>query len=73
VPSNGGSIVIDNKGDQIGITLTCVTEPSIDRYNDRIYCINDSQKPENLNIRGLSCGFVKVNKILKIGDKIKLK
>lgn len=72
VPSNGGSIVLDNKGDQIGLTLTCVTEPSIDRYNDRIYCINDSQKPENLNIRGLSCGFVKVNKILKIGDKINL-
>jgi aminomethyltransferase len=72
VPSNGGSIVLDNKGDQIGVTLTCVTEPSIDRYNDRIYCINDSQKPENLNIRGLSCGFVKVNKILKIGDKINL-
>ena len=72
VPSNGGSIVLDNNGDQIGVTLTCVTEPSIDRYNDRICCINDSQKPENLNIRGLSCGFVKVNKIMKIGDKIKL-
>ena len=72
VPSNGGSIVLDNNGKQIGITLTCVTEPSIDRYNDRIYCINDSQKPDDLNIRGLSCGFVKVNKIMKIGDKIKL-
>jgi aminomethyltransferase len=72
VPSNGGSIVLDNNGEQIGVTLTCVTEPSIDRYNDRIYCINDSQKPENLNIRGLSCGFVKVKKIMKLGDKIKL-
>jgi aminomethyltransferase len=72
VPSNGGSIVLDNSAQEIGVTLTCVTEPSIDRYNDRIYCINDNQKPNNLNIKGLSCGFVKVNKTLNIGDKIKL-
>jgi len=71
VPSNT-SIVLDNKNNQIGGVLTCVTEPSIDRLNGRIYCINDNNKPENLQIKGLSCGFVKVKEQLNPGDRIKL-
>lgn len=71
VPSNT-SIVLDSKNDQIGVVLTCVTEPSIDRHSGHICCITDNKKPENLQTKGLSCGFVKVNKKLNTGDRIKL-
>jgi aminomethyltransferase len=60
-------------GEEIGTVLTCATDMAIGRHEGRIYSISSSNKPETLKIKGLSCGFVKVNKQLAPGDVIELK
>ena len=60
-------------GEEIGTVLTCTTDMAIGRHEGRIYSISSSDKPEALKIKGLSCGFVKVNKQLALGDVIELK
>jgi aminomethyltransferase len=59
-------------GEEIGTVLTCTTDMAIGRHENRIYSISSSDKPEALKIKGLSCGFVKVNKQLAPGDVIEL-
>lgn len=65
--------VSDRDGKQIGTVLTCVTDMAIGRYNDKIYSIVSPEKPDQLSIRGLSCGFVKVSRALMIGETVTLK
>jgi len=60
-------------GEEIGTVLTCTTDMAIGRHEGRIYSISSSEKPKALKIKGLSCGFVKVNKQLAPGDVIELK
>jgi glycine cleavage system T protein (aminomethyltransferase) len=60
-------------GEEIGTVLTCATDMAIGRHEGRIYSISSSDKPEALKIKGLSCGFIKVNKQLAPGDVIELK
>ena len=60
-------------GEEIGTVLTCATDMAIGRHEGRIYSISSNDKPEALKIKGLSCGFVKVNKPLEQGDVIELK
>jgi aminomethyltransferase len=59
-------------GEEIGTVLTCATDMAIGRHEDRIYSVSSSDKPEALKIKGLSCGFVKVNRQLAPGDVIAL-
>ena len=40
---------------------TCATDMAIGRHGGRIYSVATPDKPEGLAIRGLSCGFVRVN------------
>ena len=60
-------------GEEIGTVLTCATDMAIGRHEGRIYSIAGRDKPEGLKIKGLSCGFVKVNRQLAVGDVIELK
>jgi aminomethyltransferase len=60
-------------GEKIGKVLTCATDMAIGRYEGRIYSISSDDKPEALKIKGLSCGFVMVNKQLETGHVIELK
>lgn len=62
-----------SEGEEIGTVLTCATDMAIGRHEGRIYSISSSDKPDTLKIKGLSCGFVKVNKQLVSGDVIQLK
>lgn len=73
VPSGGKALVLDKNNNEIGTVLTCVTEPSIDRYNHKIYTITSPDKPEDLQIKGLSSGFIKVNRKLDLNDRVYLK
>ncbi len=56
------SQVIDSKGNIVGKVLTCVTDMGITWHNDKIISINSQNIPEGLKIKGLSCGFVMVDK-----------
>ncbi len=58
--------VIDSKGNIIGKVLTCVTDMGITWHNGKIVSINTQNLPEGLKIKGLSCGFVMVNKEFEI-------
>ncbi|GBC63366.1 glycine cleavage system protein T [Desulfonema ishimotonii] len=65
--------VLDTDGNEIGTVLTCATDMALGRHESRIYSVVSPDQPEGLKIKGLSCGFVKVNKQLAPGDVITLK
>ena len=67
------AVVLDVEGNEIGTVLTCVSDMAIGMYEGRIYSIGSFDKPEGFKPRGLSCGYVKVNKKLMVGQKITLK
>ncbi len=64
--------VVVSDGEEIGKVLTCTTDMAIGRHDNRIYSISSSDKPETMKIKGLCCGFIKVNKQLSPGDSIEL-
>ncbi|MEE4356397.1 MAG: aminomethyltransferase family protein [Desulfococcaceae bacterium] len=65
--------VADENGEEIGTVLTCATDMAIGRQGGRIYSIASPDKPEGFTPGGLGCGFVKVNKEMKTGDKVELR
>ncbi|MBW1615866.1 MAG: aminomethyl transferase family protein [Deltaproteobacteria bacterium] len=66
------SKVYDANQEKIGTVLTCATDIAIDRNEDKIFCITSKNISEKKTPKGLSCGFVKVNRKLNCGDKILL-
>lgn len=67
------AVVRDLQGRQIGTVLTCATDMAIGRHGGRIYSVASPDKPEGLAIKGLCCGFVKVETNLAPGTVIELK
>jgi aminomethyltransferase len=69
------SYVADETGARVGIILTCATDMAIDRVDGKIVSIatpTDDGKPDGFAPRGLSCGFVKVDRQFKPGDIVLL-
>ncbi len=69
------SYVADENGEKIGIILTCATDMAIGRVDGNIVSVATSVadgKPEGFVPKGLSCGFVKVNRKLNSGDIVLL-
>jgi aminomethyltransferase len=64
--------VRDLEGNEIGTVLTCATDMAIGRDGGRIYSVATPDKPANLQIKGLSCGFIKVTKNLPVGTVVQL-
>lgn len=65
------SYVADEAGNILGVILTCATDMAIGRVGDKIISIASKQgKPEDFVPRGLSCGFIKVDRRLKSGDVV---
>ncbi len=65
--------VMDEAGENIGTILTCATDMAIDRVDGEIVSIAtsvDDGRPEDFSPKGLSCGFVKVEKQLTPGSKV---
>lgn len=73
VVPNEETEVLDETGKPIGTILTCATDMAIDRFDGDIVSMASENVPGDMKFRGLSCGFVKVNRPLKAGDKIYLK
>jgi aminomethyltransferase len=69
------SYVADVNGARVGIILTCATDMAIGRVDEKIVSIATSienGKPEEFAPRGLSCGFIKVDRQFKPGDIVVL-
>lgn len=69
------TVVTDVEGQVIGKVLTCTTDMAIGRVDDKIYSIatpREDGRPEGFSPRGLSCGFVLVNRRLAYGDIVTL-
>ena len=67
------SYVTDQAGERIGIILTCATDMALGRLDDQIYSIGSgNDTPDGFTPRGLSCGFVKVNREMKAGSIVLL-
>jgi len=65
--------IMDEKGLLEGTVLTCATDMGIGRHQGKIVSICSDHLPEDLKIRGISCGFVRVSKKLEPGAKLTLK
>ncbi|MBT6339073.1 MAG: aminomethyl transferase family protein [Desulfobacula sp.] len=65
--------VIDETNNVIGKVLTCATDMGITRYKGDIVSINSKNLPQDLKIKGISCGFVMVTKKLEPARILTLK
>jgi aminomethyltransferase len=64
--------VLDENHENIGKVLTCATDMGTSIQDQKIISINTPDLPEDLKIRGISCGFVMVSKQLDPGRKLTL-
>lgn len=63
-----GKVFYQNK--VIGEVLSCVTEPSLTRDNGKVLSVRSKKTVDDKKIKGLSAGFVKINKKLIYGDSV---
>ncbi len=64
------SRVIDADGQTIGTVLTCATDMGIGRHDGNIFSVASPNKPDGFKVKGLCCGFVKVNRKLSVGQHV---
>lgn len=64
--------VITAQGEDIGSILTCATDMGIFWHENKIVSINTPNLPPDVKIKGLACGFVKVNQSLDMGTRLTL-
>jgi aminomethyltransferase len=75
IPVGEASEVQDSSGTRIGRILTCTTDMAIGRVEDQIVSIatpTSSGRPESFQARGLSCGFVRVDRPCEPGEQLYL-
>lgn len=65
--------VLNAEGEKIGDVLTCVTDMAAGWHEGQLYCLTSPDKPEGFKAKGISCGFVKVNRMLSPGEVLTLK
>ncbi|MCD4719427.1 MAG: aminomethyl transferase family protein, partial [Desulfobacula sp.] len=65
--------VTDKTGKPIGKVLTCATDMGITWHEGSIVSICSANLPDDLKIKGISCGFVMVSRKLEPGIKLTLK
>lgn len=71
------SRVINLSGDDIGNVLTCATDMAITWHDDQIVSINspnilDTGISDTIKIKGISCGFIRVDQELETGTQLTL-
>ena len=65
--------VLDSGGKRIGRVLTCTTDMGITEYEGRIVSVATPDLPDSLRFRGISCGFVQVDRPLVPGTELVLR
>ena len=72
IPAGEGSGVLNEEGETIGTILTCTTDVSLGRHEGTIVCSVAGDLPEGAKVRGLSCGFVRLNVPVAPGESVVL-
>ena len=72
IGTSSDAIVLDENQNKIGTILTCATDIGIEWHENKIVSIVSPDLPENIKIKGLSCGFVKVNRKLENNTRLTL-
>ena len=67
------AMVEDAHGRQIGRVLTCATDMGIGKDASKIISIASKTAPKDFRPKGLSCGFVKTDCVLKQGQQVVLR
>lgn len=72
IPLSEESFVADENGESIGRILTCTTDMAIDRRDQEIasVAVNKTIDDDTFSPKGLSCGFILVEKEMSVGDKV---
>jgi aminomethyltransferase len=65
--------VFDGRGNRLGRILTCATDMGIGWVAGEIKSIASPDKPANFKPRGLSCGFVLVDRPIEVGESVELR
>ncbi|GAB4271569.1 MAG: glycine cleavage system aminomethyltransferase GcvT [Deferrisomatales bacterium] len=71
--TGGEARVFTPEGEELGRVLTCVSDMGIGRREGRVYSVASPDRPEGFTPKGLSCGFVKVNRELAEGSELRLR
>ncbi len=66
--SNSGDVIYNNKS--IGRVLSCVTEVSLTRVDNKILSVTSPDLPEDTKVKGLVSGFLQVNRKLDYGENV---
>ena len=75
IPVEDDTVVLSDTGEEIGRVLTCTTDMAIGRIGERIISLATPEadgRPVDFQARGLSCGFLKVDKPCRRGEKVQL-
>jgi aminomethyltransferase len=72
VGSGPDTQVIDASGASIGTVLTCATDMGVGLHEGSILSIASPDLPEGFKAKGLSCGFLLVDRHLNPGEKLVL-
>jgi len=64
------AMVINSDGKNIGRVLSCATDMAIDWHDRKIVSIASPDLPENFTAKGLSCGFILVDRELEYGSRL---
>lgn len=72
IGAGSDSQVLDGSENVIGTVLTCATDMAIGWHDGRIYSIASPDLPEGFKAKGISCGFVLVDRKLDVGTKLTL-
>jgi len=72
VASGPASLVLDEKGEVLGTVLTCATDMAIGRHEGTVLSIASPNLPEGFKARGISCGFIRVDRPLDVGTRLVL-
>ncbi|SMC44272.1 aminomethyltransferase [Desulfocicer vacuolatum DSM 3385] len=73
VGSGPDSQVLDKNGEVLGIVLTCATDMAIGRHDGTILSIASPDLPRGFKARGISCGFIRVDRPLEVGTPLVLR
>lgn len=66
------SVVTDVEGKTVGKILTCTTDMAIGRRDDKIISLINLSEDEKSTVKGLSCGFVLVDREFAPGQRVLL-
>lgn len=67
------ALVLDPDRNEIGRVLSCVSDMGIGYHQGRLFSIASPDRPPQFKPSGLSCGFIKVNLLLRPGAALLLK